>query len=120
MKKIILSTALILGAAAPVLAEGTKAPGFANDTTRQIAMQNMLSSDDGADRLAARHIADAPHGNSGSVLSSSNAVNATAARIFAGLTADADGGDVRLLSGAPVTVVSTSHVVSDNREGSNS
>lgn len=84
MKRIVLASALIAGAAVPAFADTIKAPGFANEKAAEIHAQLTLEADGFNEGLAAYVIDDAASSSNVSV-STRNVVNTRAAEIFAEL-----------------------------------
>ncbi|SMX43980.1 hypothetical protein [Actibacterium lipolyticum] len=96
MKTLALTTAIILGVAAPVLAGGP--------TASQIQEQIALESDDGNERFFAEYVAERGTTHGTVVVSSRNTAGNSADQIFARIAAESDDSNERFFAGSPVTV----------------
>tara|TARA_R100001086_G_scaffold246154_1_gene177998 strand:- start:53 stop:460 length:408 start_codon:yes stop_codon:yes gene_type:complete len=104
MKKLALTTALLVGVSAPVFAGTFDASGYVNGTAARISADIAGQSDDGNDRLFAKSGTVLPSTAGHSAPASRGAVNSSAAEIFANLNAASDDGNDRLFVGNTGTV----------------
>ncbi len=102
MKNLILSTALILGATVPAVAQDFKAPGVVNQTALQFFAAEAQRADNGNDR-AFGLAQDTRIGNS-ATLSTSGTTNPRAQAIFARMARSSDDGGNRALADTVGTV----------------
>jgi len=110
MKSIILSTALILGATAPVFADTANAPGIVNATAAQQFVNIALESDNGNTRLFAATSVRGQLDQSNVSVSTSGVSHNRAGVLFAAIDRASDDGSTRLFAGSPRTLFSNTPV----------
>ncbi len=104
MKNLILSTALILGATVPAVAQQYNAPGVVNQTALEVFAAQAQRADNGNDR--AFSLTQDTRAASPATLSTRGTVSPQAREIFAGLARSSDNGATRALADNAGTLIS--------------
>ncbi len=113
MHRIILSTALVIAAAAPVVAADYKFPVIVNASAMKIFIDEASRSDDGETRQLGNALMLRSRAGTDAILSTQNIIRPVGQEQFARLALEADDGAGRAQAGNPGTLIR--YKVANNR-----